>query len=82
MDGFLVGSDGSAGWTRLAVKVGLDEEEVLRKLEALFRHTHTYLTGKGVGHNNTEAATSEPVEGPDSTPGATRPGRRGGKKGN
>jgi hypothetical protein len=82
MDGFLVGSDGSAGWTRLAVKVGLDEEEVLRKLEALLRHTHTYLTGKGVGHNNTEAATSEPVEDPDSTPGTTRPGRRGGKKGN
>jgi len=24
-------------------------------------HTHIYLTGKGVGHNNTEATTSEPI---------------------
>jgi len=24
-------------------------------------HTHIYLTGKGVGHNNTEAITSEPI---------------------
>jgi hypothetical protein len=24
-------------------------------------HTHIYLTGKGVGHNNTQATTSEPI---------------------
>jgi len=24
-------------------------------------HTHIYLTGKGVGHNNTQAITSEPI---------------------
>jgi outer membrane murein-binding lipoprotein Lpp len=31
-------------------------------------HTHTYLTGKGVGHNNTEATTTPPSDG-DLTPG-------------
>jgi hypothetical protein len=29
--------------------------------EALENHTHKYLTGKGVGHNNTQAVTSPPV---------------------
>ena len=79
MDNFLVGnSGGGAGWSKLAVKVGLDEEEILDRLDEFARHTHIYLTGKGVGHNNTEATTSEPVEG-EETP-ASRPGRRGGKK--
>lgn len=82
MNDFLVGEGGGAGWSRLAVKVGLDEEDVLSKLEALIHHTHTYLTGKGVGHNNTEAVTSEPVEDSEAPPAHTRPGRHGGKKGN
>lgn len=80
MDDFLVGEDGAAGWSRLAVKVGLDETEVLQKLEELARHTHIYLTGKGVGHNNTEAETSEPVEGSGETPEPARPGNGGGKR--
>jgi len=71
MDNFVVGlgngeivhSGGGAGWSRLAVKVGLDETEVLKKLDALANHTHIYLTGRGVGHNNTEASTSAPVDG-------------------
>ena len=33
------------------------EEELLQRIEALEDHTHTYLTGKGQGHNNTEAET-------------------------
>ena len=80
MDNFLIGnSGGGAGWSKLAVKVGLDEEETLNRLDELSRHTHIYLTGKGVGHNNTEAATSEPVEGEESSEPSRR-GRRGGKK--
>ena len=31
-------------------------------LEQLEDHTHVYKTGRGVGHNNTNADTSEPVE--------------------
>ena len=69
MGNTLFGSGGGAGWSRLAVKVGLDEVEVLAKLaeidelrELFENHTHTYLTGKGVGHNNTEASTSAPLE--------------------
>ena len=83
MNGFLVGSGGGAGWSKLAVKVGLDEVEVLQKLEELARHTHVYLTGKGVGHNNTPAETSEPVEGSvvAPVPEPERP-RRGGRKRN
>jgi hypothetical protein len=34
-------------------------EELLERIEALEDHTHTYLTGSGVGHNNTEAETGE-----------------------
>jgi len=67
-------------WNDMTVSVGEDLAEQIReltqrvdKLESQLRsHTHTYLTGKGVGHNNTEAETSpaiimddEPV--PDST---------------
>jgi len=82
MDNYILGqSGGGAGWSKLAVKVGLDEAEVLKKLEDLATHTHVYLTGKGVGHNNTEAETSAPVEGPAEAPapvGSPRPG--GGKK--
>ena len=32
-------------------------------------HTHVYLTGKGVGHNNTEAITTPPVSDPAEQPG-------------
>jgi hypothetical protein len=35
MNNFLFGSGGDAGWTRLVVKVGLDEVEVLRRLRSL-----------------------------------------------
>jgi uncharacterized protein YgfB (UPF0149 family) len=38
------------------------ESPIMQEIEALKKHTHVYLTGKGVGHNNTEAITSEPVE--------------------
>jgi len=56
----------------LYIKVGLDEKETLQKLAKLDslenridtleykldHHYHTYLTGRGVGHNNTEANTT------------------------
>ena len=32
-------------------------EELLERIEDLEDHTHTYRTGRGVGHNNTEAET-------------------------
>ena len=42
------------------------ESPIQKEIEALWEafenHTHIYLTGKGVGHNNTEAITSEPVD--------------------
>jgi hypothetical protein len=72
MDGFLGGGDGRVELTNLFVKVGLDEKETLQKLAVidslesridtleyrLEHHYHTYLTGRGVGHNNTEASTT------------------------
>ena len=30
----------------------------------LVGHTHEYLTGKGIGHNNSVAATTEPLKPP------------------
>ena len=39
-------------------------EELLERIESLEDHTHTYLTGSGNGHNNTEAETG-PVEFPE-----------------
>jgi hypothetical protein len=60
MNGFLGGDGGGAGWSRLSVKVGLDEAEILEKLERMENHTHTYLTGAGVGQNNTPAETGPP----------------------
>jgi hypothetical protein len=59
--------DGSRGavLNNLHIKVGLDEKETLQKLASidslkykLENHYHVYLTGKGVGHNNTEANTT------------------------
>ena len=35
MNNFIGGSDGGAGWTRLAVKLGLDEADILRRLQSL-----------------------------------------------
>jgi hypothetical protein len=61
MDDFISSSDGGVTWNKLFVKVGLDESEVLEKLEEFESHTHTYLTGKGQGHNNTEASTDPPM---------------------
>ena len=58
--------DGSWGakWNDLKVTVAADLAEEIEKLkkrvDALEQHTHTYLTGRGEGHNNTEATTSTP----------------------
>jgi hypothetical protein len=37
-------------------------EQLEGDVEALQHHTHTYLTGKGEGHNNTKATTGRPTE--------------------
>lgn len=72
MDGFAGGGDGRVELTNLLVKVGLDDKETLEKLAMidslesridtleyrLEHHYHTYLTGRGAGHNNTEANTT------------------------
>lgn len=54
-----------ANWNDLKVTVAADLAEEIEKLkkrvDALERHTHTYLTGRGEGHNNTEAETSKPI---------------------
>lgn len=49
-----------AGLSSLQVKLGLDDKEILEIVETLKEHDHDYLTGRGVGHNNTEATTSPP----------------------
>ena len=52
-------------WNDLKVTVAADLveeiENLKRRVEALENHTHTYLTGRGEGHNNTEAETSKPI---------------------
>lgn len=54
-----------ANWNDLKVTVAVDLAEEIEKLkkrvDALEQHTHTYLTGRGEGHNNTEAETSKPI---------------------
>ena len=54
-----------AWWNDMKVTVSADLAEEIEKLkrrvEALEEHTHTYLTGRGEGHNNTEAETSKPI---------------------
>jgi len=55
-DGFLGLGDGRVG-SSASVKVGLDEEEILDAIAELRDHRHAYLTGRGVGHNNTTATT-------------------------
>jgi hypothetical protein len=72
MDGLAGLGNGRVELRNLYVKVGLDEKETLQKLAQidslesridtleyrLENHYHTYLTGRGVGHNNTEASTT------------------------
>jgi hypothetical protein len=63
--------DGDWGlkWNELRVSVAPDLAEEIAKLKkrvdrleyGLEHHTHTYLTGKGEGHNNTVASTSEAI---------------------
>lgn len=48
-------------WEELIVKVGLDEKDLLRRIVDVENHRHVYLTGRGEGHNNTEAVSSSPV---------------------
>jgi hypothetical protein len=61
MDGLTGGGTGRVQLNTLFVKVGLDEKEILQKVNGLFNHRHIYLTGRGVGHNNVEAASSLPI---------------------
>lgn len=61
MDGLTGGGTGRVELNSLFVKIGLDERDVLQKLEAFQNHRHIYLTGVGIGHNNTEAASSPPI---------------------
>lgn len=61
MNGFTGGGNGEVGLNSLYVKVGLDEKEVLERLDGFVNHRHTYLTGRGEGHNNTEASSSPPI---------------------
>lgn len=63
-------------WNELRVSIAPDFAEELAKLEKrvdqleeeLHHHTHTYLTGKGEGHNNTIASTSEAIIVDNGTP--------------
>jgi hypothetical protein len=45
----------------LAVMLEIDQRDLLRRLERVENHRHVYLTGRGEGHNNTEAVSSSPV---------------------
>jgi len=58
----IVGDPRGVQLNSLFVKVGLDEREVLRLLNEFQDHRHTYLTGRGTGHNNVEAVSSPPIE--------------------
>ena len=62
---YLSGPNWGAKWNDMKVTVGADLAEEIEKLkrrvDALENHTHTYLTGRGEGHNNTEAETSKPI---------------------
>jgi len=55
---------------RLVVNFASDKDSIVVRAVGLhlvldpngpIEHTHIYLTGKGVGHNNTQAITSEPI---------------------
>jgi hypothetical protein len=87
MDGFTGGGDGRVQLNKLFVKVGLDEKETLQKLAQLDslesridtleykldHHHHIYLTGRGVGQNNTEANTTLSIFDEGGTPGISPP---------
>lgn len=45
----------------LAVMLEIDKQDLLRRLAEIENHRHVYLTGRGEGHNNTEAVSSSPV---------------------
>lgn len=45
----------------LSVMAGIDQRDLLRRLERVENHRHTYLTGRGEGHNNVEAVSSSPM---------------------
>jgi hypothetical protein len=60
--------DKGAWWNALSVSVPEDPEELVA------HHTHTYLTGRGEGHNNTEATTSPAVFFDDESAPAGSPG--------
>jgi hypothetical protein len=54
-----------------------DLKETVAELREDFEaHTHTYLTGRGTGHNKVPAITTSPSDG-DSIPEATPPGNSG-----
>jgi hypothetical protein len=56
-------------------------QEALADLAEMFaNHTHTYLTGRGFGHNNTVAETGSPVGPEAELPEDPRPGRRRGQR--
>ncbi|MGH8014759.1 MAG: T9SS type A sorting domain-containing protein [Candidatus Zixiibacteriota bacterium] len=53
---------GGVKWSGLSLSVGTDPFQAVDSLrELLETHTHMYLTGKGVGHNNIEAITSAAI---------------------
>jgi len=66
-------------WSQMVVTVGTDPAMLIAGLQnqidelrkALEGHTHTYLTGKGTGHNNTVAVSSSAILPGDSTGGTT-----------
>jgi hypothetical protein len=64
LSGSSVVSDYSGDGVRLdslSVMLDIDQRDLLRRLERVENHRHVYLTGRGEGHNNTEAVSSSPV---------------------
>ena len=47
------------------------QEQIDQLREDLENHTHTYLTGRGMGHNNTQAISSPAIIPGDSATGKT-----------
>jgi len=63
--------DGFIQVSPMLLRVQPDFLELIENLGEEFRHhTHVYLTGKGVGHNNTEAVTSGPIDSTDAPSGS------------
>jgi hypothetical protein len=56
------------------------QQTVAELREDFDSHTHAYLTGKGVGHNNTVATTTSPSDGASILPVAGAPGNSGNTK--